>query len=364
MVVTIFIISCVFISLIVFSPWCISILSVLRKRRSICEGDPISKVTIILPAYNEEECIEEKLDNLKDRCEELTLDHEVFIGSDGSTDNTVELANAFINHQKLSNWRVFDFNNTGKCGTINHLVEQSTGECILSTDSDTTLKPLALQTLVTMFQKNSSAGCISSVPEYDLGKKSIQEKYWSIDLLIRAKESEKGNLIVVNGWLYGFRKKAFEIIPKGVMADDLWIPLSVLLGGWKSLQCQESIVACHRTDELEELHKRRRVMAGGMDVVLRLLKRLLVSPVLFGIVFLHKINRWLLSIWIPFAIISFFFSFVPSHAVMYFSLIIFILMLLISRIRNIVITLTQPVFAFVKVIRSRDLGKWDHAGRK
>ncbi|WP_320041042.1 glycosyltransferase [uncultured Desulfobacter sp.] len=364
MMIALFIISCLFITLIVFSPWCISLMSAVKHKQDTYKGESILKVSIILPAYNEEECIEEKLSNLKERSEELMLDYEVLIGSDGSTDNTVKIANEFIARHRLANWKVFDFSNVGKCQTINRLVQQSTGECILSTDCDTILHPFALHALVDMFQSNRSLGCISSVPLYDLGEKSVQQRYWSIDLLIREKESENGDLIVFNGWLYGFRKQAFETIPTGVMADDLWIPISILLGGWQSMQCQESIVSCHRTDEETELHKRCRVMAGGMDVVFRLFKRLLLSPVLLGTVFLHKINRWLVSIWVPLGIISFFFAFVPFYIVVCLTLILIFFFLSIARLRNVIITIIQPILAFFKVISSKDLGRWDHAGRK
>jgi cellulose synthase/poly-beta-1,6-N-acetylglucosamine synthase-like glycosyltransferase len=321
-------------------------------------------ITIIVPAYNEEACIVEKLANLSQRCAELLLPHEVLIGSDGSDDNTVQLAREFIDTNSLKTWRVFDLPNEGKCSTINRLVEQSSGDIIISTDSDTTLHPLSLSTLVRKMQENATIGCASSVPVYALGEASIQEKYWSIDLAIRQEESRLGMLIVLNGWLYGFRRQAFSPIPSGVMADDLWIPLSILLDGWQSVQCPQSMVSCERTDEQAELYRRGRVMAGGMDVVLRLWTKLLKHPVLFMLVFAHKVNRWLVTFWLLVFLLSAFFLFQFHPQISLALLVFFFLLLAIKRIRNILITLTLPIFAFLKVIKSKDLGKWEHSGRK
>lgn len=334
-----------------------------KPQRQENDKNHLNMVTIIVPAYNEEDCIVEKLENLSKRCAELGMPYEVLIGSDGSNDNTVQLTRDFITTNRLKKWQVFDLQNGGKCSTINRLVEQSSGDIIISTDSDTTLHPQAINALVRTMQNNPQIGCASSIPIYDLGEASIQEKYWSIDLSIRQEESRLGMLIVLNGWLYGFRRQAFTPITSGVMADDLWIPLSILLNGRQCVQCPQSMVSCERTDEQAELYRRCRVMAGGMDVVFRLSTKLIKHPTLSMLVFAHKINRWLVIFWLTVFLISASCIIQVSPRIVVALLISFFLVLVIKRIRNIIITLTLPIFAFMKVIKNNDLGKWDHSGR-
>ena len=55
--------------------------------------------SIILPVYNAEETIEETLNSIKNQ--DYT-DFELVIINDGSTDNTIDVINAFINkHKKI-----------------------------------------------------------------------------------------------------------------------------------------------------------------------------------------------------------------------------------------------------------------------
>ncbi len=333
------------------------------KERPLDRENKINMVSIILPAYNEEASIIEKLTNLQKRCNELSTKHEVLIGSDGSSDDTVKRAQGFVTKEQLNTWKVFEFENSGKGQTINRLVEKSTGDIIASTDCDTTLKPNALEKGFREFMEDPSIGCLSSVPEYELGAQSIQETYWSFDLTIRKEESRLGRLIVLNGWLYFFRKNSFRPIPVGVMADDLWIPLTVILNGEHCKQCPSSIATCNKTDETTELYKRRRVIAGGIDVVHRLSSELTRVPFLFFLVFSHKINRWLLPVWLLCFLLLFLQLFEWNLSLLVILGFLFVIGLSIQKIRSILLTLALPFLSVLDVIREKDLSKWEHVGR-
>ena len=327
------------------------------------EKADITLVSIILPAYNEEECIVEKLEDLMARCDELTTDYEVLIGSDGSRDRTVELAERFIADHQLNNWRVLPFPNNGKCQTINRLVELAGGEVIVATDCDTALQPMAIEAGVQQFELDSTLGCLSSVPHYHFSSGSLQRKYWSIDLAIRREESRLRRLIVVNGWLYFFRKEAFTPIPTGVMADDLWIPLTIILRGWNCVQCQECVAVCDRTDETTELFKRKRVISGGMDVVWRLRRPIARTPFILFLVFSHKINRWLIPLWIVCSVILSMLCLQCFTTVALTIGLATLAALCCRQGRGALISVTLPLLALVQVIKKSDLARWEHFGR-
>jgi cellulose synthase/poly-beta-1,6-N-acetylglucosamine synthase-like glycosyltransferase len=326
-------------------------------------GGAIHRVSIVVPAYNEEACILDKLANLRERCAELSLPHEVLIGSDGSKDATVQRAEHFIAEYGLDNWSVLAFPNSGKCQTLNRLVEKSTGDVIVATDCDASLKPMAVEAGVREFMADATLGCLSSVPEYDLGSQSLQQRYWSCDLGIRRAESRLGRLIVLNGWLYFVRKDAFRAIPAGVMADDLWIPLTVVLAGWHCRQSSMSVATCDRTDESTELYKRRRVITGGMDVVWRLSGELVRSPFVFYLTVSHKVNRWLLPVWLAcflLLLLSWSRWSLSLSAGLGLSL---CLGLCIRQIRDALLTLMLPILSLRDCFRGNDLARWEHVGR-
>ncbi len=103
------------------------------------------RVTVSVPAHNEEETIEPAIRSL------VALDYpnyEVHIVDDGSTDAT---------HRRASRWegsydncvvRVHRKPNGGKWSAHNLAFQRATGELILSLDADSELEPRALRTLV------------------------------------------------------------------------------------------------------------------------------------------------------------------------------------------------------------------------
>lgn len=323
----------------------------------------INFVSIVLPAYNEEECILDKLKNLEERCQELNDKYEVIIGSDGSTDKTVAITKEYISQRALQRWKVVEFENSGKCQTINRLIAQTSGEVIISTDCDTRLAPMAIAELVNELRNDQKVGCVSSVPQYDLGDASIQQKYWSIDVSIREAESKIGKLIVLNGWLYGLRRNAYQPIPAGTMADDLWIPVTIILTGWKCIQCKKSVAMCDRTDEDAELQRRRRVIVGGMDVVRRLWPRIVKSPLTLFLILSHKVNRWFLFVWLMCCFFSLLAITDWNLFIVFGCTFAGLLALVNKRLRNILISLAMPIPAFWEVMNKKDFARWDHVGR-
>jgi poly-beta-1,6-N-acetyl-D-glucosamine synthase len=322
----------------------------------------INEVTVILPVYNEAKLILSKLENIKECINGVNNDIkiEVLIGSDGSTDATCKIVRAYIADKFLSNWRLLEFSNNGKCQTINKLLEIAEGEIIISTDTDVITENNAFEILINAFKEDKGIGCISCIPVFEAKDIKLQKLYWYQELRIRDFESKIGKLIVVTGWLYAFKREVFQPIPIGVMADDLWIPLNILLKGYKSVHHNKLLVLSEKTDEKTENLRRRRVISGGIDVVKRLLGQLIKEPILFFIVFSHKINRWLFPLWVlllAFSLIIFklyiFFSY-------FFVILILFVILKPKLFLSSINAFFSPMFSLAKVFVSKDLSRWEH----
>ena len=339
---------------------------ILRLFRIIVGGAEIKSegsvglISIIIPAYNEENNIKVKIDSVLNALQRVNVEVEVIIGSDGSTDRTVEIASAYLQELKAANWRVVEFPNEGKCNTINKLVNLARGDVIISTDADIVVPENAVEIILKAFNANPNLGCLSCIPVLRSERVGSQKTYWSLEDRIRDEESLLGKLIVVTGWLYVFRKDAFEQIPPGVMADDLWIPLSVLLKGYDCIQDKDLRVQSETTDDKTEVRRRKRVISGGMDVVRRLMPQLLKKPGLLLLVFVHKINRWAIPLWLSLFIVT---SVViwPWVLLVYLGgLITAYLFLGRERLFTLFNSIFSPVLCFGEVMRKKDFARWEH----
>lgn len=92
------------------------------------------KISVLTPTYNRANLLENLYNSLVTNAN-YGLEIEWLIMDDGSTDNTKEIVEEFIQQNKI-NIRYFYQENQGKMIAINNLVEQSTGDLIVDCDSD------------------------------------------------------------------------------------------------------------------------------------------------------------------------------------------------------------------------------------
>ena len=98
------------------------------------------KVSILMPAFNEENRIEQGITGIINLASTLGYDYEVIIIDDGSTDNTrnVALKLADNPHVKVIGYK----QNQGKGNAINFGLKHAKGDYVVFMDSDMEIKPL------------------------------------------------------------------------------------------------------------------------------------------------------------------------------------------------------------------------------
>ncbi|HEU5146868.1 MAG TPA: glycosyltransferase, partial [Chryseosolibacter sp.] len=111
-----------------------------RPRHFVDVSDnDLPEVTVLVAAYNEEQCIEDKIANT------LNLDYpkdklSVFFVTDGSTDNTPEIVKKF-HAVKLFH----DFQRKGKIHAVNRVMKHVTTPIVVFSDANTLINHDALR---------------------------------------------------------------------------------------------------------------------------------------------------------------------------------------------------------------------------
>ena len=94
------------------------------------------KVSVIIPVYNEEECLNKLFERLYPVMEALTLPYELVFVNDGSKDNSLNMLLDF-HREHPDIVRIVDFNgNFGQHSAIMAGFEASTGDAIITIDAD------------------------------------------------------------------------------------------------------------------------------------------------------------------------------------------------------------------------------------
>jgi len=105
------------------------------------------KITIIIPAYNEEKRIVNRIQNLIGYFDKALVEYELLVITDGCTDKTPEVVSKYANYNPKV--RLFDFpERLGKGGAIIEGLKLAKGKIIVVTDADDSVPPQEIFKLI------------------------------------------------------------------------------------------------------------------------------------------------------------------------------------------------------------------------
>ncbi len=249
-----------------------------------------SRFFLIIPTYNEESSIIEKLNN------SFGLDHFdqliIYVVDDQSDDNTVPLVKDYIkSHSSIV--LIEKEKRGGKNDSINIAIDQIEPEpedILVFTDANTFFNKDALRHLKNHLEQGAAmvAGSMVYVDQHSGSAKS-EGLYWKYEEWIRKNESKLGKLITANGGIFAIRAKFFEPQPSYV-PNDFELPLRLIvhelvLFNEKAIGKEVAI-----NNVKEELNRKKRMANRQTNAIKYLFKRL--SLIVFFQLLLHKIVRW------------------------------------------------------------------------
>lgn len=175
---------------------------------------PKTRISVIIPARNEEENIANCLDSVCNQSYPKEL-FEILVVNDHSTDNTANIVKSYENKKvKLISLKDFvkDDLNSYKKKAIEVAISQSTGELIVTTDADCFTNEHWLQTIAAFYEQ-CDAAFIAAPVSIDCSNKFI-EFFQGLDFMtlqgITGASVHKKIHSMCNGANLAYTKKAFE----------------------------------------------------------------------------------------------------------------------------------------------------------
>jgi cellulose synthase/poly-beta-1,6-N-acetylglucosamine synthase-like glycosyltransferase len=245
----------------------------------------LPSITLIIPAYNEQRWIADKLRN----CAALDYPPEKFnviVAGDGCTDNTIFIAKKIAQERSCSglNLEVREFkNNRGKVAVLNDVINTIDSELVALSDVSALISLDALLIAAAQF-KAKQLGVLNShyclLEHGSVGEAS----YWQYQSKIKLAESSLGSTLGAHGAFYLFRRRLFQPLADDTINDDFILPMQIVANGYTAKQDNRIVsLELEQADNSMDWQRRIRIAAGNMQQLLRL-KRML-HPHFKGIAF-------------------------------------------------------------------------------
>ena len=182
------------------------------RSRPVHKEDIEPQVSLIVPAHDEEDVIEQRVQNL------LELDYpvkklEIVVASDASTDRTDDIVDGFA--AANGHVRLLRCERGGKLPALNRGVRETSSEIVAFGDANATWAPDALRKLVRSFADPDVAYVCGQVRFQRRDGTNKEGVYWRYEMWLRESESDLGSITGGNGAIYAVRRSDYVEWPFG-----------------------------------------------------------------------------------------------------------------------------------------------------
>jgi cellulose synthase/poly-beta-1,6-N-acetylglucosamine synthase-like glycosyltransferase len=247
--------------------------------------------SILIPAYNEEKHLPDKMSNL--RLLEYPQDElQIIFISDGSTDRTNDLIHQFEDPRV----HVIELpHRSGKATALNRGASEATGEILVFCDATTILPPDGITKLARHFC-DVRVGAVCGSLEFVASEESkrTEGKYWTYESMLRLMEGRLGATLTASGAYYAIRRECYRPLESGTIIDDFVIPMGVRKQGYRVVYDPEAVARELAADSVKgEFRRRVRIAVGSFRALPGLLKTPMSGITWFAFIS-HKVLRWIM----------------------------------------------------------------------
>lgn len=268
-----------------------------KPEKPNADGSYEPDVTLFVTAFNERDYVDLKVGNSLDMDYPREKLHLMWV-TDGSNDGTPDYI-----RQKYPFVELYheDARN-GKIAAMNRGSRFIKTPIVIFSDANTMLGTESIRRIVNLFA-NPKVGCVS-------GEKRIYSKeadnaagagegiYWKYESTLKRWDAELYSVVGAAGELFAVRTELFEEVEPDTLLDDFIVSLRIAMKGL-TIQYDPLAYAIENSSAnvKEELKRKIRIAAGGIQSVIRLRK--LLNPFRFGTLSFqyisHRVLRWTLA---------------------------------------------------------------------
>ena len=222
--------------------------------------------SLIMSVRNEQAFLKRRMNELIKIIEGSTVPAELIVILDGSSDDSVEIAYSLArDNVRVVEWAV----NQGKAAALNHATSLAKNEILVFADARQTWAAYAVQYLLECFG-DPQVGAVSGqlVLKTMDGKLAGVGLYWRFEKWLRSQEALLHSQIGVTGAICAVRRDLFRSLPTGVILDDVYWPMQVVIQGRRVVYQPKAIAY----DELparrsDELRRKVRTLVGNFQLL-------------------------------------------------------------------------------------------------
>lgn len=223
-------------------------------------------VTIIIPAYNEMEILEKKLQNT------MRIDYPpgklaiIFI-TDGSTDDSQSVINQYPSVLLLHQDK-----RKGKMAAVNRAMQYVKTPVVIFSDANTDLNTQCIRKMISHYTDPQVGGVAGEKKIISDGKRSAvgdaEGLYWKYESFMKKQDAAFHTVVGAAGELFSIRTSLFTHLNDDIILDDFVISMKVCLQGYKIAYEPGAYAAELPSASVAEEEKRKvRISAGAYQCI-------------------------------------------------------------------------------------------------
>jgi len=254
----------------------------------------LPEVTLLVAAYNESDYVVDKVKNTVAQSYPSDKLKIVFV-TDGTTDDSIEKLKSFDQVKVYHNDE-----RKGKMAAINRVMPLIKSPITVFTDANAMLNKDAIISMVEHFVNPKVAVVAGEKQILRVSENNAEVGeglYWKYESFLKKLDSELYSTVGAAGELYAIRTSLFQTLETDTLLDDFVLSLRICSKGY--VTAYEPSAKAMETASLniaEELKRKVRISAGGIQSVLRL--QTLLNPFEHGWLTFqylsHRVLRWTL----------------------------------------------------------------------
>lgn len=211
-------------------PALVAILASLRSRPHGRPAPAQRRVTVVLATIGGDDLVRERVRDL----EQTTYPHdclEIVV----SLDARRAASHVAIDAGSIPVRVVAGDEPGGKASALNAAIRVASGDILVFTDVAQRFDPDTITRLATALDADERLGAVSGALQTNdaPGRFSVANAYWQLERWLRRNEARVHSAVGVTGAVYAMQRALWVPLPPGLILDDLFTPMQLVLRGYR-----------------------------------------------------------------------------------------------------------------------------------